>query len=68
MEQVSIYGSPKPSSDKTYHRTTHLEYEVPEAIEDQLDQFIEKAIDAFEKVCQCDGCVEERKKPPIKEA
>lgn len=60
-ENAMTNVSPKPNSDKSYHGTTLLEYAIPDALYEELEQLIDKKVAEFEKECPCDYCVEDRK-------
>lgn len=46
-----------------YHKTTYLEYKIPESLEIELSAMIEKRISEFKNECQCEDCKEERLNP-----
>ena len=72
MDAISIYGNietPEEAEQRRkdfeagitrYHETTYLEFEIPQALENELSDFIEKRIKQFEQDCQCEDCKENK--------
>lgn len=61
-EQLEQQRKDKINGIVRYHETTYLEYEIPQALENELSDMIEKRISEFEKTCQCEDCKENRNK------
>jgi len=72
---ISIYGIPDATPEELerqrhdrergivrFHQTTYLEYNIPEALEEELSDIIDKRISKFEQKCQCEDYKKNRKK------
>lgn len=60
MNGTPIYGvflTPEEEKERaTWHDTTYLEVSIPEALEEELSDYISKRVDEFEKKCNCGLC------------
>jgi hypothetical protein len=52
-----VFFTPEETAERaTWHETTCLEYDIPQAIEKKLSKLIEKEVAEFENRCQCGLC------------
>ena len=61
---ISIYGIHdvvKQPTKLQMHKTTYLEYEIPEKLEKKLTLIIDKEIGEFHKKCKCKDCKSRKK-------
>jgi len=57
---VNVYGvffTPEEQRERsTWHETTYLECEIPEALEKELSDLIDQKVKEFEEKCKCGLC------------
>lgn len=60
---IMVYGTPegwKAPTEKEYHKTKWLEWQLPTEVAKEASDFIKKRLKKFFKECQCESCQRNR--------